>query len=63
MFIHLTQENYPNFKIRIAIDKILFYMQNPEGPGSVIAIVDGEPTNMLEDVVEIDSLISEARKS
>jgi hypothetical protein len=57
MFIKLTQENYPQVKVRIAVSKILFYMPNPEGPGSILAIEDGEPTAMAEDAEEIDRLI------
>jgi hypothetical protein len=59
MFIQLTQKNYQDLKVRIAVDKIIFYMQNPEdATGSVLAAVDGGPVEILETVEQIDKMIS-----
>lgn len=56
MFIRLTSDDV-NDKIRIAIDKILFYAKNPHGDGSIMCLLSGEPTVVAETPEEIDKII------
>lgn len=57
MFILLTAPECEDFKVRIAIDKILLYAKNTDGNGSVICLVGGEPTVVEETPEEIDKII------
>jgi hypothetical protein len=60
MFIQISSPEWGE-KVRIAIDKILFYVQNYDdnGPkGSMMCLLGGNPFEVIETPDEIDRAIS-----
>jgi len=59
MFIELTSldSDSEGLKVRIAVDKIIYYLANPSDEGSLICLVGSTPTRMKETVEEIDRVI------